>query len=294
MQCGKAVIHIRQQLVCSRDPTETGPGRDTFVTATHTQPPTILRLAAELDLLLDSAVTPDYPNALNGLQFAAEGPLRGIAAAVDFSTRAIGGAAEAGANVLIVHHGMFWGGLQPVVGPAYRRVRMLLEHGIGVYASHLPLDRHPTLGNNVLLAAELGLAPSGGFARYAGMDIGVQGESDVETDVLAERARGFARAYNGEVCTAGLRAGRSTRRWAICTGAGASSATLAEAAAAGIDTLITGEGPHHTAVEADELGIAVIYAGHYATETLGVRALATYAAELFGVPWTFVAAPTGL
>lgn len=258
------------------------------------QAPTIFDLAGGLDVLLDSDATPDYPNALNGLQFASEGPLRGIAAAVDFSTRAIMGAAEASANVLIVHHGMFWGGLQPTVGASYRRVRMLLEHGIGVYASHLPLDRHPTLGNNVLLAAELGLEPSGGFARYASVDIGVRGESDVETAVLVERARHLARAHNGEVRTAALQAGRSTRRWAICTGAGASSATIAEAAAAGVDTLITGEGPHHTAVEADELGIAVIYAGHYATETLGVRALAAHAAEWFGVPWTFVAAPTGL
>ena len=86
---------------------------------------------------------------------------------------------------------------------------------------------------------------------------------------------------------------RRTRRWALCTGAGASSDTLREAAELGVDTLIVGEGPHHTAVEAGELGIAIIYAGHYATETLGVRALAQHVGERFSVPWTFIPAPTG-
>jgi putative NIF3 family GTP cyclohydrolase 1 type 2 len=90
-----------------------------------------------------------------------------------------------------------------------------------------------------------------------------------------------------------LEPGRRTRRWAIITGAGASSESLREAAAQGIDTLITGEGPHHTAVEAPELGIVVLYAGHYATETLGVTALAEAIGAEFGIPWSFVAAPTG-
>jgi putative NIF3 family GTP cyclohydrolase 1 type 2 len=88
--------------------------------------------------------------------------------------------------------------------------------------------------------------------------------------------------------------GRRTRRWAICTGAGASSDTLREAAAAGVDTLIVGEGPHHTGVEAPELGIAVLYAGHYATETFGVRALGQEVERAFGIPWSYIAAPTGL
>jgi len=89
-------------------------------------------------------------------------------------------------------------------------------------------------------------------------------------------------------------AGRRTRRWALCTGAGASSDTMREAIELGADTLIVGEGPHHTAVDAADAGVVVIYAGHYATETLGVRALAQHVSERFGVPWSFVAAPTGL
>jgi putative NIF3 family GTP cyclohydrolase 1 type 2 len=120
------------------------------------------------------------------------------------------------------------------------------------------------------------------------------GDSDVDTATLIRRAEAMARQEGGRVITVGADPGRRTRRWAICTGAGASSDTIAEAVAAGVDTLIVGEGPHHTGVEAQELGIAVIYAGHYATETFGVRALGEELERTFGLPWSFVAAPTGL
>ena len=129
---------------------------------------------------------------------------------------------------------------------------------------------------------------------YKGMAIGVRGESDVDTAALVSRAEWFAKGEGGSVRATPLTSGRKTRRWAICTGAGASTESLHEAQELGIDTLIVGEGPHHTAVAADEMGIVVIYAGHYATETLGVRALAAHLADRFGVTWTFVEAPTGL
>lgn len=245
------------------------------------------------DELLHTAGTPDYPNAVNGIQLQNHSPIRGIAGAVDFSTRAIRGALENGANFLIVHHGMFWGGLGPLSGPSYRTLRMLLENDIAVYSSHLPLDRHPTLGNNVLLAAELGLTPTGSFACFQDIFIGVSGESDTETTSLIARARDFAKSY-GEIRTSVIPAGRRTRKWGICTGAGASAETLSEASAMGIDTLIVGEGPHWTAIHAEEHELAIIYAGHYATETLGVRALAQHLAERYELPWSFISAPTGL
>ena len=256
--------------------------------------PHLPTIAAYLDDLLKTRETPDYPQALNGLQLANRGPVERVAAAVDFSTRTIEGAIAAGANLLLVHHGMYWGGLQRLVGPAYERLRLLVTHDVGVYASHLPLDAHPIHGNNVLLARTLGLTPSGGFARYQTITIGVIGDDEVETSVLARRAHAFAATHGGIARVTDGPEGRLTRRWAICTGAGASSETLREAAAAGVDTLVVGEGPHHTAIEAAESGIVVIYAGHYATETLGVRALAEHLAETFGVSWTFVEAPTGL
>jgi dinuclear metal center YbgI/SA1388 family protein len=255
--------------------------------------PTSVAVAAYTDELLQTAITPDYPNAVNGLQLDNQSDVRGIAAAVDFSTRAIRGAAENGANFLIVHHGMFWGGVSPFTGPAYRTIRSLVENDIAVYSSHLPLDRHPKLGNNALLAAELGLSPSGSFARYEDSFIGVSGESDIETSSLITRARNFAKSY-GEIRTSTIPAGRRTKRWAICTGAGASAETLSEAYTAGIDTLIVGEGPHWTAIYAEEHELAIIYAGHYATETLGVRALAQHLADRYKVPWSFISAPTGL
>jgi dinuclear metal center YbgI/SA1388 family protein len=250
-------------------------------------------LAAYTDELLNTANTPDYPNAINGLQLENRAPIRAIAVAVDFSTRAIQGAAEAGANLLIVHHGMFWGGVGPFSGPSYRTLRMLMENDIAVYASHLPLDRHPTLGNNALLAVELRLTATGSFARFQDTFIGVSGESDIETASLISQAREFAKPY-GEIRTSMVTSGRRTRKWGICTGAGASADTLGEASAAGIDTLIVGEGPHWTAIHAEEHDLAIIYAGHYATETLGVRALAQHLAKKYELSWSFISAPTGL
>jgi dinuclear metal center YbgI/SA1388 family protein len=250
-------------------------------------------LAAYADELLGSTNTPDYPNAVNGLQLENRSTIHGIAAAVDFSTRAVQGAIESRANFLIVHHGMFWGGLAPIGGPTYRILQLLIENDIAVYSSHLPLDRHPTLGNNVLLAEQLGLTPNGLFGRFENIFIGVSGDSDIDTASLIESARVFANGH-GEIRTSRILPGRQTKRWGICTGAGASAETLNEASTAGIDTLIVGEGPHWTAIHAEEHDLAIIYAGHYATETIGVRALARHLAEKHKLPWTFVSAPTGL
>src|SRR6202171_1873429 len=251
-------------------------------------------LARYADSLLETQNVPDYPNAVNGIQVYNQSPIRKIAAAVDFSTRAVQGAVASGGNLLVVHHGMFWGGLDPITGSHYRRVRMLIEADIAVYASHLPLDRHPTLGNNVLLAKELGLQPSAPFAHFQDTFIGVCGESDIETAAIVTSAQRFARRHGGDVRTSLMQAGRRTRKWAICTGAGASADTLREASTLGVDTLIVGEGPHWTAVHAEENDLVIIYAGHYATETLGVSALAQHLGERYDLPWNFVSAPTGL
>lgn len=252
------------------------------------------RVAAHLDALLGTATVPDYPGAMNGVQVEHAGPVTRCAVAVDASLRTIEGAAAAGANLLIVHHGLFWGGAQRVTGPAYRRLRAILDHDIAVYASHLPLDLHPVLGNNHLLAREIGLDATGGFARFQDIHVGVMGDADEETAAIAARLDAVARREGGTLVTVGMRQGRRTRRWALCTGAGASSDSLREAAAAGVDTLIVGEGPHHTAVDGPELGIAILYAGHYATETLGVRALGAELERAFQLPWSWIAAPTGL
>lgn len=252
------------------------------------------RIVEYLDDVLETATVPDYSNALNGLQLSNQGTVTKVAAAVDFSTRTVTAAVEVGANMLVVHHGMFWGGLRQIRGTAYKRLKLLIDNDVAVYSSHLPLDRHPIYGNNALLATELGLEPDGEFARFKNITIGVRGTADVETGKLAALADAFASAHGGSARSTLTEPGRRTRSWAVCTGAGASSDTLQEASDGGIDTLIVGEGPHHTAIEAEESGITVIYAGHYATETLGVRALAAHISDRFGIPWTFIAAPTGL
>ena len=250
-------------------------------------------LAQRIDQLVGVTGHPEYAAALNGLQVDHQGPVRKIAASVDVSQRVIQGAADAGANFLLVHHGLFWGGVQPIVGPVYNRFRQLFDHDMAVYSVHLPLDSHPEFGNNALLARELGLSPSRPFASYQGTHIGVAGDADTPTEALLAAADSFARRHGGSARASLTPAGHRTRRWAVCTGAGASSDTLREAEAANIDTLITGEGPHHTTVEAPERGIVVIYAGHYATETLGVAALAARVSSDTGLPWSFINAPTG-
>lgn len=251
-------------------------------------------LAGRLDELLRTREVPDYPGAVNGLQCDHRGPVSRLGAAVDCSQRTIALAAERGVNFLIVHHGMFWGGVQPIAGAWYARLRLLFDHDIAVYSSHLPLDAHPELGNNVLLARSLALTPSRPFAWYQGVAIGVAGDADVATQALVVGANALASRHGGTVRATAIAPGQRTRRWAICTGAGASTDTLREAVATGVDTLIVGEGPHHTAVEAAEAGLTIVYAGHYATETLGVQAVAARVADWYGLAWEFLSAPTGL
>ena len=251
-------------------------------------------IAEHLDRLLRTKDVPDYPGAINGLQLASAGEIERVVTAVDFSTATVLQAVRARAGLLIVHHGMFWGAPQPFRGPSYERLVALIENDIAVYSSHLPLDLHPEIGNNVLLARELGLQPAAGFAHFKGIDIGVSGESDLDTHTLVDRARAFAARCGGGLVVTPFETNRRTHSWGVCTGAGADSDTLHEALERGIDTMIVGEGPHHTAVQAHDLGIVLIYAGHYATETLGVRALGGHVAATFGVTAEFLDAPTGL
>ncbi|HTE45083.1 MAG TPA: Nif3-like dinuclear metal center hexameric protein [Gemmatimonadaceae bacterium] len=256
--------------------------------------PPLTQLAEFLDSTLETTRIPDYANAVNGVQLSNIGDIQRVATAVDFSTETVSGTINAGARLLIVHHGMFWGGVQPIIGYRHQQLWALVTHDVAVYSAHLPLDVHPALGNNALLAKRLGLNPSGGFARYQTIDVGRTGTCDIPTRVIAERASALSAEYRGSCVSTPFESDRVTRAWGVCTGAGADSSTLREAASLGLDTLIVGEGPHHTAIEARELGIVVMYAGHYATETLGVRALGEALAERYGLTSTFIDVPSGL
>src|SRR5215217_2005033 len=124
---------------------------------------TLAEIVAYLDRELRTREVPDYPGALNGLQAENDGTVTHVAAAVDCSTVAVRAAATRGADLLLVHHGMFWGGAIPLLGAHYERAKLVVEKNIAVCSSHIPLDLHPAWGNNVLLASELGLEPSAGF-----------------------------------------------------------------------------------------------------------------------------------
>ncbi len=245
-------------------------------------------LVEYLDGYLRIAEVPDYPNALNGLQVEGPGEVRRIGVAVDASEASIRAALGRGCDLLLVHHGLFWDGNVPVTGRRYRRLRLLIEGGLAVYSAHLPLDVHPEVGNNVVLARELGIEVEGTFGEYRGMPVGVWGRLELSREALAAR---LDEVLGGRVRL--LPGGpERLRRVGVLTGGGGSM--IGEAIGAGLDALVTGEGAHHTYFDAIEGGINVYYGGHYATETWGVRALAAHLSERFGVPSEFIDLPTGL
>jgi dinuclear metal center YbgI/SA1388 family protein len=245
-------------------------------------------LVSYLDAYLRIGEVPDYANALNGLQVDNAGEVTRIAAAVDLCEATVQLAAAQGADLLLVHHGLFWSGLRPLVGPRHRRVAGLVRHNIALYSAHLPLDRHPDVGNNAVLARALGIAVRGEFGTHDGVPIGVWGELAIDREALGKKIA----ALLGPAPRLMPFGPAAARRVGIITGAGGSM--IADAAAAGLDTYITGEGAHHTYFDAEELRLNVFYAGHYATETVGVKALAEHITAKFGIPWVFLDHPTGL
>ena len=233
---------------------------------------------------------PDYGPAHNGLQVEGTRDVRRIGAAVDASVATIEAAVSAGMDLLLVHHGLFWGGAAPITGPLFRRIRPLLLPGVALYTAHLPLDAHGEVGNCAVLARALELRELSPFAAYEGTDIGWWGRTSDPVDVedLAARVEG---AVEGSVHV--IPGGpEEIRRVGVVTGGGASF--LRDAARLGLDALVTGEGPHHTYIDAMEHGVHVLLGGHYATETFGVKALAQHVAERFGLEWRFFPNPTGL
>ncbi|MCZ6916142.1 MAG: Nif3-like dinuclear metal center hexameric protein [Gemmatimonadetes bacterium] len=245
-------------------------------------------LAAHLDAFLAVLDIPDGPGSLNGLQVENSGSVTGIVAAVDACQATIDGTIAAGANLLLVHHGLFWGDPQPLTGRHYSRVRALLEADVALYSAHLPLDCHSELGNSAVLARELGLDSIEPFAEYKGIPIGVQGVVHESRDSFVRRV---AQVLGGppHVVPGGP---AHVSKVGIVTGSGGSM--LEQARSAGIDTFLTGEGTHHTHFDAEEWGLNLIFGGHYATETFGVKALAEHIRQQFGVPWEFFDHPTGL
>lgn len=253
-----------------------------------TKPLSSDQLAEYLDRFLRVGELPDFPKALNGLQVANSGRLSRMLGAVDVSQVSIDAAVARGADFLIVHHGLFWGGLQRVTGRFGRRLRALIQHDVALYSAHIPLDCHAEVGNNAVLAADLGLESPEPFGRFEGIEIGIMGGLETPVTDLANQLSERLGATPRLIAKGPAR----TRRVAIVTGG--ASEHISEAHERGIDTFITGEGPHHTFFDAEEWGLNVIYAGHYATETVGVQALGEHLQDRFGVPFEFFDHPTGL
>ena len=245
-------------------------------------------IVAHCDKILRTREIGDYDGAANGLQVQNRGAVTKIAAAVDASLSTIKLAIAARADLLIVHHGLFWNARQPWTGKNYELLRLLIENNLAVYSSHLPLDVHPKLGNNALLCRALGLGRLKPFFQSHGQTIGFKSQTRIPRLELAkrlERATGAKPRIipgEGEIC----------RCIGVVTGGAGGELKLA--AEEGVDTFITGEGPHWTFGMAEELGLNVLYGGHYATETFGVKALAGHLAQKYDITFEFLDHPSGL
>jgi dinuclear metal center YbgI/SA1388 family protein len=248
----------------------------------------LAKLRMFLDTELRIAEIPDYPGAHNGLQVECAAPVTRVAAAVDASLAVVERAVAERAQLLLVHHGLFWQGVEPVTGPRFRKLKCALDAGLAVYSAHLPLDVHPRFGNNACLAAAIGLTECEPFLEWQGIQLGLAGGMDGTRDELAGRL-GKAVAGPVHICPGGP---EQVGRVGLVTGGAGSE--VAAVAACGVDTFITGEGPHWSYPLAEELAVNVLYAGHYATETFGVRALAAELADRFGLEWSFIDRPSGL
>jgi dinuclear metal center YbgI/SA1388 family protein len=250
--------------------------------------PGLHEIVSFLDTQLRTAEIPDYSGAVNGLQLENGGTVTRVAAAVDASLPVVEAAVAAGADLLLVHHGMFWQGTQPLTRAYYKKIKTAIEGGLAIYSSHLPLDVHPEWGNNIQLLTALELSPSGTFFDWKGLRLGLTAEAGIARALLVER---LSAAVGGpvHVCPGGP---EMVGKIGLVTGGAGSE--VAACASSGIDTFITGEGPHWSYPLAEELGINLLYAGHYATETFGVKALAARLSEDHGIPWSFIDRPTGL
>ncbi|WP_243094948.1 Nif3-like dinuclear metal center hexameric protein [Thermus thalpophilus] len=237
-------------------------------------------LVRYLDGYLRLADFPQDPS-LNGLQVEGKEEVRKVGAAVDAAEATFQKALEEGVDFLLVHHGLFWGKPFPIRGHHRRRLALLFQGGINLYAAHLPLDAHPQVGNNFVLARALGLVD---LAPY---DVGVAGRFPFPTplvqvaDMLGQLTGMQPLVHQG---------GKDrVERVVIVSGGAASLVGQVEA-----DLFITGEPKHSAFHETFERGLNVIYAGHYDTEVFGVKALAAHLEERFGLPWVFLDHPTGL
>jgi len=243
-----------------------------------------------LDTYLESDVIKD--DSWNGLQVEGKSMVGKVFFAVDAGLETFERAVREGADMVVVHHGMFWRSGNPSVRAWNKmRVAFLLEHGVSLYASHLPLDKHPDVGNNAQLLKILGFEKETEFGWYSGQTISFTGRTE-ESKTLNEIEMLLKRELNA-TCKVLPFGPEAISRIAVCSGGGSSYSLFSEAVEDGVDLYLTGDSTELYQI-AKDIGINVMFAGHHATETLGVKALAEVVQEKFAVETLFVDIPTGL
>jgi len=228
----------------------------------------------------------DFDGAYNGLQLENDGEVQKIGAAVDAGQLPFEAAIEAKVDFLICHHGLYWTPPTPLTGASYRKIKTAMEGNLAVYGAHLPLDGHPEIGNNALLADALGLQKIETFLNYEGNDMAVvaAGPAGGRKELADKLKALFPKTYQAIEYGSQL-----PKRIGILTGSGQSA--VPHLIPNAIDTLITGELRQHHFNMAQELGLNLYPCGHYATEVFGVKALAAEVAGKFGLEWTFIDQP---
>ncbi len=226
---------------------------------------------------------------INGLQVEGRETIKKIGIAVDACDYVFRQAAESRVDLLFVHHGLIWGGIKALTGTVRNRIKILLDAGISLYACHLPLDWHPVYGNNIQILKLLGLRESGGFGEYHGRRIGYRGTAKKEMSLA-----GFSSLVNNALETNStiVDFGRKVKNVGVVSGGGWSALYDAEKLA--IDTFLTGEASHSAYTLAEEMKVNLVFSGHYATETPGVRAVGHMLMKKFGIGTVFIDHPTGL
>jgi dinuclear metal center YbgI/SA1388 family protein len=244
----------------------------------------LLTLAAYLDELLGCASFHDA--SANGIQVENRADITKAAVAVDACLESIQKAAQQNCNLLIVHHGLFWGSQQLMVGPHYGRIKALIAADMALYVAHLPLDAHPQLGHNARIAHDLGLSRTEPFAHYHGKAIGVRGW--LSEPVAREKITPVLTKTIG-LCQAFFAFGPETiQSIGIVAGSATEPELFRIIKNQEIDLFITGEPKHGARYMAQELGLNIFYGGHYQTETFGMRALAGHLQEQLGLSAVFI------
>lgn len=231
----------------------------------------------------------DAAVAMNGLQIENNGQVSKVAVAVDGSQKTIEDAIAAGADLLILHHGIYWCGLRPMTGWFKKKIETCLRHNLAIYSAHLPLDLHPELGNNAGLAKALGLRDCHPEVNYHGTLIGISGYFPGTVGELKEK---YAAICNSSVTGMIHQSEAPAGRVAICSGGGGDE--IYQMQEKGYGTYLTGEENHWVLNAAADMGINILFAGHYATETFGVKSLGRLLQKEFDLPIVFIDNPTGM